>query len=315
MSILTSILRRDQKKTRVATGTPEQYSDPESPSSPPFVLLLPDASGIASYRFFSFSSTLAAEHFVEFDLGGKITHDTVSFWAMPGAAAADSESVVLIRGASPDSVHAFAFTDMANAVNFVRHEMSVGLTLDRVMIYWAESARIDINKDGHAFVTPSQAPAPQRAAAAVPSPIRPVSDAHREATAQAATMAEEPKTPAQVIDFPSAAKRLRASGDTAQWWTNIIEAMDEALDAYVAKQVRGRMAWRRLSRELAAAARAKESPPVAPVVQEYADEPPCEDETPYEGDTGDDSWFIPRREWGARPDEPFRGFGSPPGRF
>jgi hypothetical protein len=304
--------RHDRPEPHRAETTP--------PSTPPFVILLPDASGIATYRLFSFATALEAERFVEVDLRGQVTHDRITFWAMPVRPAGASESLVLIRGDQGGAVHAFAFTEMESAREFLRHEMRAGLTLDRVIVYYAAPAALKISPDGFAAVSPPQPPAPftyvrHPGPETYEPPAR--SEVHEpkrfqrwpESQPQEAFPRFAPPAP-EVIDFPSAAWRLRSSTETAQWWSNMIDALDEALDAHVAKQVRGRIAWRRLSREIGSAAYLAETSRVSSSTAVHD-----EDIDAYDCDTGDDSWFIPRREWGLRPGEPFDGFGSPPGRF
>lgn len=289
-----------------------------APAIPPFVILLPDASGIATYRLFSFPNALEAERFVEIDLRGQVTHDRITFWAMPVRPQGDSQALVLIRGASPGAVHAFAFTEMESAREFLRHEMRAGLTMDRIMVYYAASASLKIDPTGLASVSPPHPPAPFYRTSALrsnvyePSPpeVREPKRFQRwpESQPEQAFPRFAPQTP-EVIDFPSAARRLRSSTETAQWWSNMIDALDEALDAHVAKQVRARIAWRRLSREIGSAAYLAAASRISNVARSH------DEDDVFECDTGDDSWFIPRREWGLRLGEPFDGFGSPPGRF
>jgi hypothetical protein len=118
MSILTNILRRDQKALIREPGAKNLRRGHHPPRSSSCQM----HPGL-SYRFFSFPSAQAAEHFVDWDLRGKITLDTVCFWAMPYRPATDAEPAVLIRGAKAGSVHAFAFTNMIDATGFVRGEM------------------------------------------------------------------------------------------------------------------------------------------------------------------------------------------------
>jgi hypothetical protein len=256
---------------------------------------------------YSFAGALDAERFIEQELRGHLASDRIAFWAMPYQPSGPSEALVLVRGERPNSVHAFGFTEMANAYDFVRHEISSGLHLERVSIYWAAPVTLTVNSGG-ARVAPPLPPAPRlarREFEGLGTTRRFAGLQHR--TAGLETQFVE-RAPGRVIEFPTAARRLRSSQETAKWWANLIDAMDEALDAYVANQVRGKIAWRRLSRELALAVRARENQILQGVWHE-------DDLDSYHGDTGDDSWFIPRREWGERNDQPFDGFGSPPGRF
>jgi hypothetical protein len=101
----------------------------------------------------------------------------------------------------------------------------------------------------------------------------------------------------------------------------MVDAMDEALDAYVATRVAATLAWSRLTRELAVAAAIQAKMPPAQRETTADESAASVDETLADGenedapDTGDDPWFIPRPEWQKRPDGPFKGFNSPHGRF
>jgi hypothetical protein len=277
------------------------------------VLLLPDASGIASYRFFSFTSGIQAEAFIDSHLRGAVTGDTVLFWALSERPATFAEAVVLVMGDEGGTAHAFSFADMSAASSFIQADLSRGLDGASVRVYWASPASLRVSPDGRASIVPRVAPVPEPGIAALHRP--------------------ESASGGNVIPFPVRPARFEAPSPAPVPWTGFADALDGLLDACVARRVGAIMAWRNLSREIAAAVklhllamaatdRNRHSVPHSsdPVPQPEADTPSGghDDEPPHDDDAprgGDDPWFIPRRNWRELSDEPFEGFGSPPGRF
>jgi hypothetical protein len=285
MGIMQSLRKKDRRPEDVATL-------PKPSEAPPLMMLIPDAQGIATYQLHKFPSARAAEIFVDATLRGQINEGAVLFWALNWQPSAGSyaEPIVLIRDVDRPLVYLFSFADLNSCHDFVRHEMTRGLELEQVMIYWAHPAAVEVDFWGRAAVTPSAVP--QRPVTAEPeaSPEEPPA-AEPEATAtvlsftardegnaagepryltetdiaetirQMNELASQPRDAAPVIDFPSALKKLsqsKAAKANARAWANFALALDEALDAHVAEQVRLRLGLNRIVRALAEAAYVKQ---------------------------------------------------------
>ncbi len=326
MSIFTNFLRRQHDGDESL-----QTIQPAPEVAPPLILLRPEASGVASYSCFSFRSTSDAGRFIEEHLRGRLAPESVLFWGVCNPPAPDAETIVLLRSERPDIAHAFSFTDLPTATDFVRHEMEFGMAPEQVLIYWVAPARAEIDATGRVAVVPVQSES-QASHSEVPDGIgyapSPALTIVQPSSDPEAAESEDSPFDGQIIEFAAIPSRFRLHGDTTQWWVNMIDAMEEALDACVAQKVSGRLAWRRLSSELATAARIQASMPATPAAE--PGEQKDDGDAPGAGaandgavaaapedapDTGDDPWFVPRPEWQNRPDGPFRGFNSPHGRF
>jgi hypothetical protein len=71
---------------------------------------------------------------------------------------------------------------------------------------------------------------------------------------------EQPPVDVEPIDFASASQKVeesRTARAAINGWSNFAEAIDEALDVYVARQVATKLAWNRISRALGQAIEAK----------------------------------------------------------
>lgn len=281
MGIMQSLRKKDRRG-------PERNAAPvSSAEATPLMMLVPDAQGIAAYQLQKFSSARAAEIFVDATLRGQVNDGTVLFWALTWQPETDStvEPLVLIRDSDTDVVYLFSFASLSSCNDFIRYEMNRGLDLGRVMVYWAVSARVEMDFWGRAALTPS-AP-PRRAFVAgfvepakavetkvaaeaetiVPFPQpapEPESEPHYLTEADLADtiremndLLEKKEKAPPVIDFPSASRKLsksKVARANVAAWSNFALALDEAIDVYVAELVRIRLTWNRLTRAFTEAA-------------------------------------------------------------
>jgi hypothetical protein len=125
------------------------------------MLMLPDASGIAAYQLNQFPSAKAAEFFLDSSLRGHAPEGSVMFWALTWQPASDAatEPLVLIRDNDNPVVYPFSFSDIQSAFEFVQHEMTRGLRLSQVMIYWAVPAHVEVDFWGRSTILPPEPPA------------------------------------------------------------------------------------------------------------------------------------------------------------
>jgi hypothetical protein len=124
------------------------------------MLMLPDASGIAAYQLNQFPSAKAAELFLDSSLRGHAPEGSVMFWALTWRPATDAatEPLVLIRDNDSPVVYPFSFSDIDSAFEFVQHEMTRGLRLTQVMIYWAVPAHVKVDFWGRSTILPPEPP-------------------------------------------------------------------------------------------------------------------------------------------------------------
>ena len=287
MGIMQSLRKRDRHTESVVASTKPAVE------TTPLMFLVPDAHGIATYQLHKFPSARAAEIFVDVTLRGQPNEGAVIFWAVTWQPTADhhAEPLVLIRDADSPVVYLFSFADLNSCHDFIRHEMTRGLELHQVMVYWAVPARVEADFWGRAAITPPAAP--QHAFAAAPlavaesAPSNPDAYADMTATVLPFATKESEEAPAEVprylteadiaetiremeefsakfeaerapvIDFPSASKKIRRSKKAitmAKAWANFALALDEALDVYVAQQVRVRLGLNRIMHAIVQAA-------------------------------------------------------------
>lgn len=144
----------------------EQVNQPEPTDGPPLVLLVPDASGRASFQFNSFPNAATAIDYINVWFRAQQEAGVIAFWALADEPVRDSgeeqaaERVVLIRDAEKTGiVYLFSFVDNEGAQDFVRSETESGIDLDSVLVYWAAPIRIDADDAGSVRLTPEFPPA------------------------------------------------------------------------------------------------------------------------------------------------------------
>ena len=182
MGIVKSIFSRKKSKQEKPEPAVAAIMAGEPPVTK-LMMLMPDASGIATYQLHTFVTAKQAEDYLDCFLRGDIQEGTIMFWGLTwtpsdnGNQNVQAEPVVLIRDAKrPGLVYTFSFTDIDSAYDFVRHEMKAGLDLARTAVFWAAPAEATANHWGEITVTPSRPPerepAPNGGApAAAPEPL------------------------------------------------------------------------------------------------------------------------------------------------
>ncbi len=220
MGIVKNLFSRkgSQKEPAVATM-------PCQPATTKLMMLMPDASGIASYRQHTFVAASEAEAYLVSILRGDIQEGTIMFWGLTwrpsdiGSENAEAEPVVLIRDPSrPGLVYTFSFVDLDSAYDFVRHEMKAGLDLAQTAIFWAVPAEATANHWGEITVTPSRPPTREPApngGAPLPAPTPFVTPDHDEPNGTELHIDEKPpvRLPELVPDAPDAADALEAADE------------------------------------------------------------------------------------------------------
>ena len=145
-------------------------------TTPPLVLMMSDAAGLAALRTLSFEDTKSAADYIEFWYPQRSGGTVYPFWALAGEpsegwrseSGGRGESVVLIRDEVREGVvYPFSYTDMATALMFVRQEISSGVAFDRISVYWAIPVDVSMSKSGRATLSPN-APPPLAKETAVP---------------------------------------------------------------------------------------------------------------------------------------------------
>ncbi len=161
MGIVRSIFSRKRSKDESAAAA----IMPCEPAVTKLMMLLPDASGIATYQLHTFVAARQAEHYLDSILRGDIQEGTIMFWGLTwlppdnGDQDVEAEPVVLIRDARrPGLVYTFSFSDIDSAHDFVRHEMKAGLDLAQTTVFWAVPAKATADHWGEITVTPSKPP-------------------------------------------------------------------------------------------------------------------------------------------------------------
>lgn len=149
---------------------------PRKPTSPPLLLLVSDASGMAALRLVKFDDSRAACEYVEFWYPNRSAGTVYAVWALPGepdsrcmaAPEHRGEAVILLRDdRNQDIVYPFSFNDFHSAWEFLREEMQHDLDPARVMINWAVPVDIEVDDLGKIHMSPD-APPPWAPAGATP---------------------------------------------------------------------------------------------------------------------------------------------------
>ncbi|MDO8612242.1 MAG: hypothetical protein Q7R32_05385 [Dehalococcoidia bacterium] len=321
---------------------------------PRLVLLVHDAAGPASYQLHSFEDEAEAAAFVQFWFPGDIDHGVIAFWAShkePEVEAGEraAEVVVLVRDETrPKTVCPFSFAGMDLAQSWVARESDRELNTDQLLMYWAVPARISRDHWGRVYLWPSEPPAlrPQGRLATPTKPVFEPNPRSRRGEARAPENEEAPfeerlalpdellasievEETAQVMD--TSAEAVAAVGDAQEPPAEEppeVETVAELLPEAPAEAVAAAGdAQEPPTEETAEMETAAELLPETPAEVEAADDAPPLGEEPAafedEGVESGEKAFDPDSEidrllrssrWEQR-EGPFRGFGSPPGKF
>ncbi len=192
MALLGLLQKKSARPPKAAAGVAvEVIAEVRGPEGPPLLVLVPDISGISSFRLHRFADAEAGGAFIHERVRAEVRQGMHAFWALPRRPAAESEqpgsgpeeALVLIRAREDaDLVYVVSFVDIESAQSFTRFEVRRGLHPQLVMIYWAAIVRIREELDAVSLF-------PSRPPAAAPA---------REAEAPAAIDREEARTEPEI---------------------------------------------------------------------------------------------------------------------
>jgi hypothetical protein len=135
------------------------------PDLPPLVLLSDDAAGPSVRRLTCFPDAAAASGHIDFWYPPEHRDRLIAFWALSRKpaerddGAVEAEALVLVRDhRDPELVSPFSFTEMSDAHDFIRQEMSRGLDPSLVVLLWAVPATVETTVFGDVRVNPDRAP-------------------------------------------------------------------------------------------------------------------------------------------------------------
>jgi hypothetical protein len=147
---------------------PEAPADPGGVpvrTTPALMLLVPDASGLASYRAETFFDVKFAEEFLEYWFPEPEAGGVIAFWALTWEPSGDQdgdrapEPLVLIRdNGRQNVVYVFSFPDQGSAEAFLREALSAGIDLSCVSLYWAQQVAIETVRSGGIRLSPARPP-------------------------------------------------------------------------------------------------------------------------------------------------------------
>ena len=326
---LRSRIHRRRRNQRPEQPTGEQPA-PERPAPKPpepdpgrprLVLLVRDAAGPASYQLHSFEDEPEAASFVQFWFPGDFDHGVIAFWAShrePEFRAEErpAEVVVLVRDETRSkTVCPFSFAGMDLAQSWVARESDRGLDLhpDHVLIFWAVPTRISRDHWGRVHLWPSEPPTPRpngrlatltqatflRKPASAPPPPAPPAET-RTPTPRQAPFEQQLELPAELlapIEIEEAEQVVDMSAE-------------EARELPVAEE----------TREPPVEEAAEVEAPAVDVTPRVDEKPaafkktgPRKESKPFDADKEIEE--LHRRSGWEKREGPFRGFGSPPGKF
>ena len=319
--------RRRNQRPEQPTGeqpvpeTPARKPPEPDPGRPRLVLLVRDAAGPASYQLHSFEDEQEAASFVQFWFPGDFDHGVIAFWAShrePEFRAEErpAEVVVLVRDETRSkTVCPFSFAGMDLAQSWVARESDRGLDLhpDHVLIFWAVPTRISRDHWGRVHLWPSEPPTPRpngrlatltqatflRKPASAPPPPAPPAET-RTPTPRQAPFEQQLELPAELlapIEIEEAEQVVDMSAE-------------EARELPVAEE----------TREPPVEEAAEVEAPAVDVTPRVDEKPaafkktgPRKESKPFDADKEIEE--LHRRSGWEKREGPFRGFGSPPGKF
>lgn len=339
MGWLGARLRRSLAPEPEAEAATEPQPE-QGPAGPPLLVLVPPVAGVSSYRAYRFSDADAAAAFIQSSVPPELRRGMLAFWALhappPDLPSDGPDEALVLIGAQDGTgqVYVVSFLDIESAQSFARFEVKRGLNLGLLSIYWAHMVRVQENEEGvtltpnappefgtsrqrvripslTAAPAPAQEPAPTTADDIEPHP--PPQDDVEEEPALVHSQDEEPELDLfSADDQPKGAPFVDAD-EKAPALTVSVEEGAQSVPAALS-EADGALWSAAGDDELAG-----EGPMSPPQV--LGEAPKGEEST--ETGTADSEGVNPVveiskalrvRRWQKR-DDPFQGFGSPPGRF
>ena len=292
---------------------------------PRLVLLVRDAAGPASYQLHSFEDEAEAAALVQLWFPSDSDHGVIAFWAShkePEVRAGERavEVVVLVRDETrPKTVCPFSFAGMDLAQSWVARESDRELNTDQLLMYWAVPARISHDQWGRVHLWPSEPPT-LRPQGRLATPTKPVFEPNlRSRRGQARAPGNEEAPSEERLALPD---ELLASIDVEET-AQVMDTPEEAIAAAEEAPAEVETAAELLPETPAEVETVAELLAEAEETASTTDDaPPAVEEAEPEGD--DDARepysyeeierLLRGKRW-ERHEGPFRGFGSPPGKF
>lgn len=195
----------------------EEAPQPPRREHPPVLLLMSDAAGPAAMRVMRFEDAGEACEYIEFWYPKRTLGTVYAIWALPAepderwmaAPEHRGEAVILIRDDHREGIiYPFSFADFETAWAFVRQESDRGLELQNVMVYWGVPIDLEIDGLGRAYMSPDAPPPFERAQSEVAPDV--IAEAWATA-ARALAEGQATKAPAveEEIEEPVAAAKDR----------------------------------------------------------------------------------------------------------
>lgn len=307
----------------------EEQPVPEAepkPAGPPLFLLVPYVAGVSSYQTHTFYDAPSAAAFIQESVPAELRRGILAFWALhepPSDPTLGYGGEALVLIASPEArrqVYVVSFVDIASAQSFARFEVKRGLDPALLSIYWAQLVTVTEGPDGIS-ITPEEPPATKVPAAPAHPPAgrrprasalpAPEPEAGPELGPVPEASAEEETPPAEPLEEP---ELDLFAGDEPE----ITAVPAEAAPAEEPSAAPGALQLEVAEPEVAAPGPEE---PATETLSAPAPGPP-----PPDGDDGEKppeaepstvieiAKALRVRRWQKRED-PFQGFGSPPGRF
>lgn len=152
----------------------EESGASQEEAGAPLILLVPDVAGVASFRLYVFPEVESATSFVQSHLRYGPNHGIIAFWALhrepePDVQVEPAEALLLIRDAQrADVVYPVSFVDMESAQSMTRSKVEEGVDPGLLMIYWALPVAIEADDLGRLNFSPALPPVAQARSAIEP---------------------------------------------------------------------------------------------------------------------------------------------------
>jgi len=271
-------------------------------------VLVPDAFGLACLRLESFADVDSAASYIQSRSTNGASNGAYAFWTLHGRPACEAqhgfECLVLIRRENDlNVVSPFSFVDMESAESTARAELRAGLDPRLLLIFWAVPVTIEFGNQGKVSLNPAVPPgtgATYEEAETHAAPVVAISDlTDSEASRGIPAAASAQTAPAETV---GSAARTPAPTPAPTRSPASVPSLNTQSDSRAASEVM----------KLVEAIHQE----TVEVVEDAESETEAVEGVGMEPDEGaaEATGIMRERRWQPR-DRPFRGFGSPPGKF
>lgn len=154
---------RGEALTNPVSAAPEVQT-PTAAAGGLLVVLIPEARATTAFRLHTFTGAEDAAAFIRHWFRPEASSAVIVFWALherplmePGSG--EPEAIALVReDEGSDIVFFSSFSDMHSARSLVRAKVERGLDLGQTLVYWAAPVTIDYRKPGVVHLTPATPP-------------------------------------------------------------------------------------------------------------------------------------------------------------